>query len=132
MKVNDVLNVGIGITLKGLRMEDFQLFQSEFKKWQEKFGLTGWQVYFKKDLIDGCFADISFCHGLQVATVRLNDKLPDKDKPFRDIKKDARHEALHLLLARLEGNAKFRYASENEITESIEELVVKLEGLISK
>ena len=64
------------------------------------------------------------------ATVRLNSKLPDKDKPFKDIKKTAKHEALHLLLMRLENCARARYLIEDEIDESIEELVYKLEDLI--
>ena len=29
-------------------MIDFELFQKEFKKWQRKFGLTGYKVYFMR------------------------------------------------------------------------------------
>ena len=65
-----------------------------------------------------------------VATVRLNSKLPNKDKPFKDIKGSAKHEALHLLVGRLEQNGRYRFTSENEIYESVEELVFKLESLI--
>ena len=110
--------------------KDFELFQSEFKKWQQKFGLTGYKVYFKHEEIDGAFADITTDLNGMASTVRLNSKLPDKDKPQQDIKMNARHEALHLLISRLEMNGKYRYASEGEINESAEELVRKLEGLI--
>ena len=65
-----------------------------------------------------------------VATVRLNSKLPDKDKPCKDIKRSAKHEALHLLVSRLELNGRFRFSTDNDIFECTEELVVKLEGLI--
>ena len=56
--------------------------------------------------------------------------LPDKDKPFKDIKRSAKHEALHLLLQRLEHRAQCRYVAEEEIYEAVEELVFKLEELI--
>jgi len=110
-------------------MKDFELFKSEFKKWQQKFGLTGWKVYFKYEPIKD-FADIEANLGDMVATVRLNSKLPDTDKPFKHIKLSAKHEAIHLLLARLEKNARYRWATEPEIYEATEELVFKLEDLI--
>lgn len=65
-----------------------------------------------------------------VATVRLNSKLPKKDKAFKDIKTSAKHEALHLLVMRLDHRARCRYLGEEEIYEAVEELVTKLEGLI--
>jgi len=110
--------------------KDFELFQKEFKKWQKLFGLTGYKVYFKHEPLDGSFASINVKQGDSVATVRLNSVVPDGDKPYRDVRKSAKHEAIHLLISRLEMNGRYRYASEGEIYESAEELVVKLEGLI--
>lgn len=110
--------------------EDFALFQSEFKKWQELFGLTGYKVYFKYEPLEGYFADISINQGNMVATVTLNSNLPEKDEPFKDIRRTAKHEAIHLLVGRLEQNGRYRFTSENEIYESTEELVFKLENLI--
>jgi len=65
-----------------------------------------------------------------VATVRLNNKLPKKDREYKDIKRSAKHEALHLLVGRLEHNGYCRYSTENEIYEAAEEIVHKLEELI--
>ena len=65
-----------------------------------------------------------------VATVRLNSNLPEKDKPYKDIKRSAKHEALHLLVGRLELNGRYRYLAETEIYEATEELVFRLEKLI--
>ena len=65
-----------------------------------------------------------------VATVRLNSELPGKDKPFKDVRTSAKHEAIHLLISRLEKNGRYRYIAENEIYEATEELVIRLEGLI--
>jgi len=110
--------------------KDFSLFQSEFKKWQKLFGLTGYKVYFKYEPLEGYFAHIDINQGNMVATVTLNSKLPDNGKPFKDIKCSAKHEAIHLLIGRLEKNGRYRFTSENEIYEATEELVVKLEDLI--
>jgi hypothetical protein len=110
--------------------KDLALFQSEFKKWQRLFGLTGYKVYFEYEPFDNSFADISINQGDMVVTVRLNSKLPDKDKPHKDIKRSAKHEAIHLLVARLEKNGRYRYTSETEIYEATEELVFRLENLI--
>jgi len=111
---------------------DFALFQTEFTKWQRRFGLTGYKVYFRYEPFDfdNSFADIRINQGEMVVTARLNSNLRDKDKPHKDARISAKHEALHLLVARLEQNARYRYSSENEIYEAAEELVVRLEGLI--
>ena len=110
--------------------QDFELFQKEFKKWQYRFGLTGYKVYFKYEPIDIGFADIRINQSEMAVTVRLNSNLPDKDKPHNDVKRSAKHEAIHLLVGRLEHNGRWRYTSENEIYEATEELVFKLEQLI--
>jgi len=110
--------------------KEFKDFQKYFKEYQQKFGLTGYQVYFKYEpLDDGSFAQIVNDRN-QSATVTLNSSLPDRSKPFKDVRRSAKHEAIHLLLWRLENNAKWRYASKEEIDEAVEELVYKLEKLI--
>ena len=111
-------------------MNDFELFKKEFRKWQQKFGLTGYKVYFKHEPIDDAFASINLGQGEMIATVRLNSKTLSADKPFVDIKQSAKHEALHLLVGRLEKNAHWRYSSLQEIEEADEELVHRLEDLI--
>ena len=110
---------------------DFATFQKEFTKWQQRFGLTGYKVYFKYEPIDKGFASIIINQGEMVVTVRLSSELAGKDKPHKDIKQSAKHEALHLLVGRLHQNACYRYSSEVEIDEATEELVFKLEELIA-
>ena len=109
---------------------DFSEFKKWFKYYQNKFGLLGWKVYFKHESVNDKFAGISLNLSGMVATVRLNNKLPDEVKPLRDIKRSAKHEALHLLVGRLEANGRERYILDNEMYESIEELVNKLCELI--
>ena len=115
-------------TTQGQR--DFLLFQKTFKEYQQKFGLTGYKVYFKYEPLEKAYASIMCEQGDLVATVRLNSELPEKHKLHKDIKGSAKHEALHLLLMRLEILAKYRYANSDEIYEAAEELVHKLEELI--
>ena len=110
--------------------KDFGMFQKHFRRYQKRFGLTGYRVYFKYEPLDESFADMKLDLTDMVATVRLNSQLPDKDKPVKDIKRSAKHEALHLLVGRLEENGRYRYSSKNEIYEAVEELVFKLEELI--
>ena len=110
--------------------KEFQSFQREFKRYQQLLGLTGYKVYFKHEPIEDCFADIICDQVARAATVRLNSLLPDKDKPHRDSKGSAKHEALHLLLNNLLSCAMSRYIREGEIREACEELVFKLEELI--
>ena len=110
--------------------KDFALFQSEFRKWQKLFGLSGYKVYFKYEPLEESFADTTITLPDMVVTARLNSKLPEKEEPFKNIKLSAKHEAIHLLVARLEKNGRYRYATDNELYEATEELVVKLESLI--
>ena len=110
---------------------DFNDFQGYFKEYQKQFGLSGYKVYFQFEEIGSAFASISVNQNEMIATVKLNSNLPDKAKPFIDIKGSAKHEALHLLLYRLEHRAISRYVSSEEIDESVEEVVFKLEKLIN-
>ena len=109
---------------------DFEAFKKEFIQRQEQFGLNGYQVYFKHEPSDDSFASIDTNLGDMVATVRLNSELPGKEKPHKDIKQSAKHEAIHLLVNRLQINAISRFSTEAEIYEATEELVHKLEKLI--
>ena len=111
--------------------KDFALFQEHFKEYQHRFGLTGYKVYFKHEPLNSAFAKISIESNDMVAMVTLNSKLPSKDS-FKDIKRSAKHEAIHLLLNKLETKALDRYLRDGEIYETVEELVFKLEELINE
>ncbi len=110
---------------------DFTLFKKEFTRYQKLLGMNGWEIYFKHEPgVRGSFADTFLDFANLTATVRLNSELDDGDKPFKDIKGTAKHEALHILIARLEGEARYRFATDEAIKEATEELVHKLMGLI--
>ena len=74
------------------------------------------------------FANITVNQNSMVATVRLNSD--DKNNPDKDVKQSAKHEAIHLLLWRLEDRANSRYILDSELCETVEELVRRLEWVI--
>ena len=112
------------------KKQDFALFKKEFIRYQTLFGLSNWKVRFKHGASDEYFASIESDFGQCTAIVFLNTDLPDKDEEFRDVKGNAKHEAIHLLLARLEGEARTRYTNPPAVTEALEDTVHRLEGLI--
>ena len=111
--------------------KDFVLFKAEFKKWQQKFGLTGYKIKFCHDPIDDAYAHIDARVSAMVATVTLNSANTTLEYRDRSVKALAKHEAIHLLLARATDVAYKRWASKDEMYESMEELTIRLEDLIS-
>jgi hypothetical protein len=112
--------------------EEFELFKKEFERYQKLFGLMGYKVYFWHDPLENSdvIANIFVDQGEMVASVKLNSKLSRDAQKYKDIKKAARHEAIHLLTGRLERYAKSRAVSGDDIYEATEELVHRLECLI--
>lgn len=106
----------------------------EFKKWgnyyQKKFGLTGYNCYYKDEELEGCFANVAVSEDTRVATFRLNKKLDKDEREFSDVKKDAKHEMLHLMLNKLQYLATLRYVRDGEIEEVAEGIVCKLTDLV--
>jgi len=111
--------------------EDFELFQKTFMTYRAKFGLTGYKVFFEHGpLEDGDFGAIVISQEDMTATVRLSSNLTKRSKMVKDPVRTAKHEALHLLTARLVELCKERFVSPSEIHEASEELAIKLEMLI--
>ncbi len=114
---------------KGERvLSDFSDFKKYFKECQKRFGLNGYKVYFEYKPLENCFANITVDQRQMVATVALNSD--DKKHPDKHVKHSAKHEAIHLLLFKLQHIASCRYCQPEELDEAIEEAVFKLEDLI--
>ncbi len=109
---------------------DFQDFKKHFKYYQEKFGLNGYKIYFKNESLDGTFASIFAVPKDAVATVKFNKSLSKEERPFACAQRSAKHEAIHLLLARFSDLAESRCVSRDELSAAEEELTTKLGGLI--
>ena len=107
----------------------FLSFQEEFRRYQKLFGLLGYRVYFKYEPLESSFAELTVNQTDMIATIRLNSKLPAKDAIHKNPTMSAKHEALHLLVGRLEQAARYRYTAECEIYEATEDLVRRLETI---
>ncbi len=111
-------------------MKDFDLFKKWFLHYQKLFGLTGYKVYFRYEVLESGFAQIVIQQDDMVATAILNSVIPKRDKPFKEVKLSAKHEATHLLLSGLEFRALDRWSTRGQIDEIVEGLVNKLTELI--
>jgi len=110
---------------------DFELFQREFKRYQAAFGLLGYQVYFAHEpLSPDVWANIKVDQEGMVANVCLNSKMAKDTKSWNNVRRHAKHEATHLLVARLQKYGESRYITEPDMIEATEELVFRLEELI--
>ncbi len=110
--------------------KDFEEFKQEFRRYQKLFGLSDWKVYFSHGGSDEYFAYLEIDCANQVATAYLNTELTGKDRQHKDVKGNAKHEAIHLLLSRFEGEARARYTSRSSLVEALEATVHRLEDLI--
>ena len=108
--------------------KEFTTFKDAFLKYQKLFGLTGYKIYFYHEPLDKSFANITVNQEEYVATVRLDTSSHEE----RDVAVSAKHEALHLLLYKLEDRALSRFVGQYDIYETVEELVGKLEKLIQE
>ena len=108
----------------------FSSFQKEFEKYRKLLGLTGWQIFFEYKPLGDKFAQIKYVLGDGCATATLNSQIPPSLSEHKDVKRDAKHEAIHLLLGRLIWYANQRCVAQETLDEAEEEIVVKLEGLI--
>ena len=108
----------------------FELFQKEFKRYQEYFGLLGYEARFEFESIDSAAASLDIKQEDMVVYVTLNSKLHKPEKTVAELKRNAKHEALHLLTGRMRSYAYARHIMGADIYEANEELVRKLEKLI--
>lgn len=112
--------------------QDFEVFKEEFTKWQRRFGLNNYVVYFKHEPLDNAYARLAAEHPTMTATVYLNSRLTADQRKYLDVRRAAKHEAVHLILARLRNLAEERYVLDAEVYEATEEAVNRLQDLIKE
>lgn len=106
-----------------LTQKDFELFKSECQKWLTKFGMNDWKVYYSFDRLNGNFAECRYDYRDCVATISLNKEISKFSFQHSDVINSAKHEVIHLLLARFHGMAKERFINQDEIDNEWERLV---------
>lgn len=120
-------------TKKIISQEEFELFKLECKRLMNKIELNNWEVCFVlKKLDEGVFAEIETKLDGASATITLNKvwDLEGIDNFNESFKRTAKHEVIHLLLARMSEYGKSKDYTTSNIYEAEEELVRKLENLI--
>lgn len=113
-------------------MKKFDIFKKECQHWIDRFELNNWGTEIKideKPSTDRCLAyiindDESFLSS--IFFVPLNNK----ESSIESINYSAKHEVIHLLLARLSALGRKRHCSGDEIYAAEEELVQKLLKII--
>jgi len=116
--------------------EHFKRFRSECERLVSSIRLDDWEVnYSWSDLeIDhgeeGILALTAWDLEQRSVTFKLNKEFYHEKPAVWLLKAVAKHEVLHLLLARLQSLAKSRYIQEREITEEIHSLVAKLGRIV--
>jgi len=111
--------------------KDFRIFKATFNQCVEAYGLKGWQITFKHEDLEGKFACIRRHMEGRHATVSLATVWPsNEDDGWEGPEYSGRHEAIHLLLARLTYLAGSRFLDPYELDNEEERLVRVLEKLL--
>ena len=115
--------------------ENFDLFKEECKKWIDRFELNNWGIsFYQRDRGKLIGATSTFNIDGYSCSIILNTEIDEctiGDRSIDDaIKEFAKHEIIHVLLARLSEQAYERFINKSELSEAEEELVRKLTKII--
>jgi hypothetical protein len=113
------------------KKEDFELFKKEFSRYQKEFGLEGYKVLFLHKPLKDENAHIYIDPQNMTSKVCFTT-LKSKDPQDWNIKRLAKHEAIHLLLGRLSDYGLRRFVPQELLLEAEEEVVRKLLNLIKE
>ena len=110
--------------------EEFEFFKAAFEKYRTLFGLSDWQIHYEYKPLEGLFSCVDTDRTARLAIVALNSEVPEEAKEHNDIVQHARHEAIHLLLAKIKELGLDRHLRDGEMSEAVEEVVVRLTDII--
>lgn len=108
---------------------DFDFFKSECSRWIKAWNLDGWGIEFRHEPLRDRYAEISFNIEARKAAVFFATEI---NGPYtRDqMAESAKHEMVHLMLARLAEYGAQRFVAKTALIEAEEELVQKLLRLL--
>ena len=105
---------------------DYEIFQSEVRRLMVEYGLNEWGVFFQRQDLDGSYAEISADDEHKCATFIFAKTIEDEAVEYLDVKRTARHEVFHLLLAPLSDVASRRFINQLQLYSAEEAIVNKL------
>lgn len=107
--------------------EDFNIFVERCLYYQKLFGLKTWEFYFEHDDLSEReeLACVNWCLQGHSATITLSTKLPTGHQGSKEQMLDrvARHEVIHVGVARFYDYAQRRFLNPDDLDESLEEMV---------
>lgn len=115
--------------------KDFELFKAETERLMKEWGLNAWYPGWEHMNLGAnakCTPDGNNYNVTLALSTNIDfDKFDFRQKTKDDfIKRLAKHETIHLLIARVMHCAEARFCTDSEMTEAEEELVKKLENII--
>jgi hypothetical protein len=114
-----------------ITLKQFKLFAKEVKRWLKVLGVDGWEIYYIhiEDMAEDSLATVTWDLSSRSATFALATTWRDHPKRDDDEVRDiAKHEAIHLFLARLTTLAESRYVTAADIEEEVHNLI----GILQK
>jgi hypothetical protein len=81
------------------QISDFYDYVAYYKKY---FGLTDWEIFCYADEMDGCFGHSDWEVKHKKATIRVNINIPADWLAQFNLKRLAKHEVAHILLAEMD------------------------------
>jgi len=113
--------------------EHFEFFKEQCRGWIDYLELNNWQVHFKHKTYEDNVAAIRLSLESHDAICYLCTEWDESVRPLNEeeIAYVAKHEILHLLLARVTELGGKRYVAHDTLQEAEEELVKKLARYVS-
>lgn len=109
--------------------KDFEIFTKECEKWISRFGLQGWEIFFRHENYDdnraACTTDLNARICNLFLCVDWNYK-----PAISELKSCAKHEIIHVLLAPIVNLLCSMFSYEEYIAEREHEILHKIEGIM--
>lgn len=109
------------------------IFKKECQLWIDRFELNHFRIFYDHCQVKDCYARINHDVSNSVATIEFNKEwaMAGVDNLEESIKETAKHEIIHLLLAKLSTYGISKHYTKSDCIETEEELVRKLEKIIN-
>ena len=108
--------------------KQFKLFKTECRKWIDKLNLNDWEVHFQHIRLDNSVANCNAHYAGKLSTISF--ALWQNKNDIKDIKENAKHEALELLQMELGILAQKRTWNEDEYQRANHAVIFRLQKVL--
>ena len=115
-----------------LKDKHFKLFKATCEKYQNKWELNNWQIYYEFKEIPGSYGQAKINYTNRVATITCNTEWEELGitNLNHSIKETAKHEMIHVMVGGISSVANSRFVTVDESEQVEEALVRKLSWLL--